>query len=116
MNKLRGETLAFATLDYIRDHPEEWAQDTYYGYGVCGTTACFAGHVIMLARGRRLTGDELKDIPEDAYPEYVGPIGVAVRRLLGWSASQAHAVFYDTTRDFTELELQVKKVLNGEIA
>jgi hypothetical protein len=39
MNGLRGDDLAYATLDYIRDHPEEWDQGHYR----CGSTACFIG-------------------------------------------------------------------------
>src|SRR6266704_2128594 len=46
---LRGEELAFLTLDYIREHPEEWDQESYFGG--CDTTACFAGRAILLALG-----------------------------------------------------------------
>jgi hypothetical protein len=120
---LTGDDLAYATLDYIREHPEEWNQCSYYGKKTaeCGTTACFAGHAIILALGRRLTTEELKDIPveftsmEFTCRNEVSSTGVAARRLLGWSTSQARAVFYNYSADFARLEARVKQVLNGEI-
>lgn len=42
----RNELLDDA-LAYIRAHPEEWDQAEW----VCGTTACLAGHLVMLGDG-----------------------------------------------------------------
>lgn len=56
--------LAYAVLDHIDAHPEEWDQGVYIGKAECGTVACFAGRAILLslsesalrftASGRRL--------------------------------------------------------------
>ncbi len=40
------------TLKYIEEHPEEWDQAEWF----CGTVACFAGHVVGLARCDELQG------------------------------------------------------------
>src|SRR5216684_483905 len=93
---LRGDDLAYAALDHIREHMEEWDQESYF----CGTTACFAGRVILLA--------DAHDLQENPYP-------ARARKLLGWTRAQANKVFYCYTKDFTVLETLVKEVLNGEI-
>jgi len=95
---LRGEELAYATLDYIREHPEEWDQDYY----ICETSACFAGRACLLA---------------GLSPQFRGNYhpGEKAKELLGWGYAQENAVFYCYTRNFDILELQVKKVLSGEI-
>ena len=53
---LTGDDLAYATLDYIRENPEEWDQDCYQ----CGTVACFAGRAIMLATGEQAVSREIR--------------------------------------------------------
>lgn len=100
---LRGEELAYSTLDYIREHPEEWDQDSYF----CGSTACFAGRVILLALGKSWRAYQNRGTGMST--------GSLARELLGWTPEQADAVFRCWTDDFTVLELQVKRVLNGEI-
>jgi hypothetical protein len=37
--------LIYDTLDHIDEHPEEWNQAMF----ACGTTACFAGHAMLLS-------------------------------------------------------------------
>src|SRR5260370_36413590 len=95
---LRGDELAYAVLDHIREHPEEWDQESYF----CGSTACFAGRTVLLALGRGW---------EQA--EYGFSPSTAAYALLGWTPEQADTVFLNFTKDFTELETQVKRVLNG---
>jgi hypothetical protein len=111
---LRGDDLAYATLDYIRDHPEEWDQSHYY----CGTAACFAGRALLIAMGE----DAMKKIPNKSEDFLFLPgglllnlLGQTARDLLGWTDHQAAWVFLCFTKDFARLELRVKQVLNGEI-
>lgn len=94
---LRGDDLAYATLDYIRGHPDEWDQDV----GVCGSAACFVGRAVMLGLGRRfaLTAD------------LVSPAA----GLLGWTEGQVLSVYHLFTGNFTRLEQHVKAVLNGDL-
>jgi len=112
---LRGDDLAYATLDYIREHPEEWNQSSYFS--TCGSTACFAGRALLLA-GEQPTKNETfftEDIPAGYPSRILGYSGCRARRLLGWSVTQAAYVFLDNTKDFTILEERVKRVLNGEV-
>jgi hypothetical protein len=104
MIMLTGDDLAYAALDYIREHPEEWDQDSYFDS--CGTVACFAGRAILLALGHRPPVEEMA----------ATPLFQVAQELLGWSYEQADAVFYYWTTDFAQLEKRVKQVLNGEIA
>ena len=121
MTELRGDDLAYAVLDCIRENPEGWSQDHYYLRANCGTTACFAGHAIILALG--LSALREKNAYGRPGPEWdilsdgrlLGPPGHLARELLGWSQTQAAHVFLNFTGDFTELETAVKEVLNGEI-
>jgi len=92
----RNDDLAYSTLDYIREHPEEWDQRDYF----CGSTACFAGRAILLAGGQAVHGRSF----------------ITARDLLGWTYDEAHYIFNSFTRDFDVLELAVKRVLNGEIS
>lgn len=100
---LRGDALAYATLDYLREHPEEWDQCTFF----CRSTACFAGRAILLAKNCTLANVNMLDLWND--PE------AYAQELLGWTDAQAYEVFFFFTSDFTALENRVKQVLNGEI-
>ncbi len=93
---LTGDDLAYATLDFIREHPEEWDQAWYF----CGTRACFAGRALLLSGKFTQIGNRNDD--EEA------------ARQLGWTRREASAVFYFYTRSFSALESRVKAVLNGE--
>lgn len=46
---LRGRALAYAALDQIKRDPEHWDQTKWIGESECGTTACFAGRVVIMA-------------------------------------------------------------------
>lgn len=46
---LRGRVLAYAALNQIRSDPQHWDQTSWIGESECGTTACFAGRVVMMA-------------------------------------------------------------------
>jgi hypothetical protein len=101
----RNDALAYQTLDYIREHPEEWDQKDYF----CGTTACFAGRAIILtAQARGVSRQELYT------SENANLSSRLAMQLLGWDEDEAWSVFNLMTRDFGELERAVKDVLNGE--
>jgi hypothetical protein len=104
MPELRGEALAHATLDYIREHPKEWKQYCYYN--LCGTTACYAGHALIL-------GGKIRNIAEGSL--FSEDSSENARELLGWTRAQASHVFLSFTEDFSELEERVKEVLNGDV-
>ena len=120
---LRGDDLAYATLDYIREHPEEWNQSSYFSTRrstacTCRSTTCFAGRALLLAGEQQPTKNETfftEDIPAGHPSRILGYSGCRARRLLGWSVTQAAYVFLDNTKDFTILEERVKRVLNGEV-
>jgi hypothetical protein len=105
----KNTELAYKTLDYIREHPEEWSQDSFF----CGTTACFAGRAIMIALEKGNEAD-VRAWMTDKYGSSRDSQWLA-RQLLGWTYEEAHHVFYRFTSDFTELERAVKEVLNGEV-
>lgn len=115
----RNDDLAYATLDHIREHPEEWNQRDYF----CGTTACFAGRAALIALG---DWDSVMETALDGYSEgeiVEGPDAMIhfrysaalARDLLGWTSAEAATVFGLLTEDFTVLETAVKRVLNGEL-
>lgn len=52
MTREPNAELAYKVLDYIRAHPEEWDQRTWYTKNMCGTAACFAGWSVILAGGK----------------------------------------------------------------
>src|SRR6476619_6827832 len=39
--------LLLKALDHIEHHPDEWDQEKW----ICGTTACFAGHAVLIDGG-----------------------------------------------------------------
>lgn len=41
--------LAYAVLDHIDAHPEQWNQGVWVGEAECGTVGCFAGWAVMLS-------------------------------------------------------------------
>jgi hypothetical protein len=102
----KNTELAYKTLDYIREHPEEWSQRTW----VCETAACFAGRAVLI--GLELEGWHGWQGWRSGTPENTA---AAARRLLGWTYEEGDHVFHNFTSDFTELERAVKEVLNGEV-
>ena len=104
---LRGDDLAYATLDYIREHPEEWDQRSYW----CGSTACFIGRALTIAWDTTLAGAR-----ERHWAGTGKSPTVVAAELLGWTPLQAAMVSGNGTEDFTTLEHVVKGILNGTIA
>jgi hypothetical protein len=64
---MKNAGLAYAALDHIDAHPEQWEQDVWIDKADCGTIACFAGWVCLLSGEK--PGMELrigKSVPERA--------------------------------------------------
>lgn len=74
--------LAWAVLDHIDAHPEQWEQGRWIGKAECGTVACFAGWTVLLSGGEiDITTESVK---VDGRPELEGMhIERAAIRLLG---------------------------------
>jgi hypothetical protein len=94
------------TLTYIRDHPEEWDQ----GHWICNTTACFAGHAILL------DGVEITNrLPSNwgMYSTRSGEIDVSVsaEQRLGLTRQQANTLFWCKNR-LDDLERIAKDIIN----
>jgi hypothetical protein len=111
----KNDQLAYQALDHIRDHPLEWDQDSYImgtHKSPCGTTACFAGRVLLIAFGNQVAVShavhQLEDYRLDRWADKAAEV-------LGWNTAEANHVFYCWTKDFATLEHRVKQVLNGEI-
>jgi hypothetical protein len=105
---MKNTELAYKALDHIRENPEEWDQEYFF----CGTTACYAGTVILIALG--VSGEKDYDRWLENNPLRC-ETGHFAARLLGWTPAEAEHVFYNYTKDFTVLEKAVKQVLNGEV-
>lgn len=94
------------TIEYIEEHPDEWAQDTWASKTNCGTTMCFAGTAAFLAGATWLWGEGVDDY------ESVGCIAPDGTRHtienyateeLGLSVRQADYIFYSSPKDVAEM-------------
>lgn len=98
----RNDDLAYQVLDHIRENPESWNQREYF----CGTTACYAGWTLTL--------DAMNNGEVLEHSGMWNP-GMNAAQVLGWTWWEAASVFGNMTRDFSQLERLVKRVLNGEV-
>ena len=91
--------LLWKVYDHIVAHPKEWDQYTFVETTHCGTTFCFAGHAVMMARPDVTVEDDrfLDRNGDEVCPE------MEARRLLGLTDKEAHRLFYTFTSDPTEL-------------
>lgn len=74
--------LAYAVLDHIDAHPDEWDQRRW----ACGSTACFAGWAV------RLSGEEISSanrVRIGPNPLDVANVGTRAAQLLGFR-SESH--------------------------
>ena len=91
--------LLWKVYDHIVEHPEEWNQNgfclTPEVHDVCGTTFCFAGHAVLMARPDvYVVKDDFKDATgQNVDPEREG------QRVLGLDDDEADQIFYNFTRD-----------------
>ena len=101
----RNDELIDKVMAYICEHPEEWDQREWYSQGVCGTTACFAGHAMLLS-GYSIIAEPVRcRLPgaclEHVENRFVRPDGTLVSfndleaaTLLGLSQSTAERIFF----------------------
>lgn len=88
------------TLDHIREHPQEWDQQTWRRTTPCGSAMCFAGTAAMLAGATWLRPVPLSDVRHDDEDVLVVPPGGGVDtvegyaiRVLGLTERQAAELF-----------------------
>jgi hypothetical protein len=99
MAPLRGDALAYATLDHIHSHPERWDQGEVFGFYAGADQACFIGRAVLLALGGEIPRDE--DF-----------IDVACQ-LLGWTQENVRRVFTMFTRDYARLAHEVLAIVRA---
>jgi hypothetical protein len=97
----KNADLAYQTLDYIREHPEEYYQGLYF----CGSKCCFAGWALVL--NARNHGD--------VYLMDNDRAGREAMKVLGFTSDEANYTFDGSIPSFDVLERKVKQVLNGEL-
>lgn len=105
--------LLLKTLHHIEAHPEEWVQETWH----CGTTACYAGHAVIIdggewyPHGSALLIARDDDPAEDVWHDPCGSTSVIqvahrARHILGLTHEQAVRLFsYDNTLDDLRAEV-----------
>ena len=109
----RGDALAVATLDYLREHPDHWNQKEFFDQD--GRT-CFAGRAVLIGLG--LPDEEAFRVYQEEYHEThdadLATWEIAAD-LLGWDVEQANeGVFYLLTRDIRDLEAVVRGMMHGQ--
>lgn len=88
--------LLWKVYDYIVDHPNEWCQSQFVAPKACGTTFCFAGHTVMMARPDMTLNGHFQFVDSDGVP--VNPEDEGAR-LLGLREWEKDALFYNFTND-----------------
>jgi hypothetical protein len=115
MNKTVEEARrAYATLDFIEDHPDKHNQHTWVNRGIeanpigsidlhgvmesCGTTACYAGWTVLL-NGESISGSNTVN----------GTVYLRALDLLGLTPFEGHILFY-ASRDLAEVRKAVFEI------
>lgn len=87
-------------VQHIAAHENAWDQGHWVRRTACGTTACLAGHTVLLAQrpvhgslGPNDAGIEYMAFATDQYGSFVG-IDEAAEDLLGLTYQQASRLFY----------------------
>jgi len=110
--------LAMRVMDKIEANPAEWNQGSWVQNGMCGTTACFAGHAMLesgytLTRVKYTNGTQVHTLdlvpagPDDddstSYVWFVDPDGVIVtsalaegQKLLDLDDEESQRLFIDS--------------------
>jgi hypothetical protein len=118
MSKL-NTTLLRQTLNYIKEHPQEWNQKEWR----CGTTYCFAGTAVKLDGGEFVSEDSPRVYarPEEFNPArwaYCGfpTIEIYSRavNILGLTDEQADNLFAPNN-NLTDLEYKVNELIGTEV-
>lgn len=89
--------------DYIEAHPEEHDQSVWGYRNACGTTACAAGHTVILA-GHTPKWDDDLDGREGFWMMGVegfgcSDVGDVAQDLLGLSGHEATRLFYSSPNE-----------------
>lgn len=87
--------LARKVLEHIEAHPEEHNQAYFAGRNECGTTACIAGHTLLVSGQYHLgafDGEEFEFI-QSATGEYVIASDTA-QEMLGLTQDQRETLFF----------------------
>lgn len=103
-------------LEHIEAHPDEHDQLVYAQQTPCGTTACVAGHTVVIA-GWDLTWERVGNAAvvadrcvRDGLSEW---IPIAARNELGLNGGQAHYLFH-FSRTVNEIREFVAELLEYE--
>jgi hypothetical protein len=107
-----------AVLGYIEAHPEQHNQSLYGIQNECGTTACVAGHAVLMA------GDEVEWYNHEDKNQRIMmsvkhdgqwmPVFEAARSVLDLSSQQAIELFYCWDNDIDVLKGIVKRWANEQ--
>lgn len=95
----RNYELIKQLADYIETHPEEHDQNAWGHRTACGTTACAAGHAIILAGYSPIWETSADDqtgawmMGVEGFGRFVGDVA---QDLLGLSGREALRLFYNT--------------------
>lgn len=95
---MRNYELIKRVYDHVTTHPELHDQEIWGEQKACGTTACIAGHAVMLAGCTpkwRQTGFGLQMSGVEGYDDAVF-VGDVAQQLMGLSESEAERLFYYT--------------------
>jgi len=91
--------LAYAVLDHIDAHPEQWDQERWWRSAdmapgtACGTAGCFAGWAVALSGGQIARGEHTADARvASGLAAWAGAyVPVAAAALLGLSMEDPHS-------------------------
>jgi len=99
--------LLLATLGYLREHPEMVDLDSW----ICGTTACYAGHVALQAGATPVYCDDEADTALVDSPDGRRlPVSSYAAEILDISDDQADNLFHAGSMD--ELEGIISDILH----
>lgn len=122
----RNVELLEKTMQYIQDHPEQHAQESWMHATECGTAACFAGWACLLAGLEQVQGtgfatrSTVRSGPLTLTKAYKTNVGEVVSipseaaAQLGLTEREA-GILFDAGNTVDELKLMVKKLVNGEV-
>ncbi len=106
---VRNIPLLEETMQFVMDHPRRHNQ----GKWICGTTACYAGHALLLSG---LTQREVLnlDVCEGPGLERTSRILLEASRRLGIDRREA-GILFGAHNTVPMLQAMVKDLVNGEI-
>lgn len=123
----RNNELIDKVLSYLKDHPQEWLQDSWVTD--CGTQACFAGHAMLLSGygigystehwGHEIEEGRDCDCKKVSY--FVDPSGHRIReeafeanRLLGLSEDEGDSIYFRSFSSVEHLRQHLNEMKSGQ--